>query len=207
MTNTGGYRIIESEAKDACNTLLPLTKSPVKEVIMATRSLPSFPLTPQLLKRAAIFWSRVNITADPNECWEWTGPKTKHYGSFYFANKTTTRTHRLSLWLTSRSPLIAEIVLHSCDNPPCCNPNHLKAGTAKDNALDAYSKGRLGGFPYCKKLSLEQAREIRSAISNGATIRETARNYNVSASTIRGIVRFEWFKDDLDLPEGDEDEK
>lgn len=33
-------------------------------------------------------------------------------------------------------------ILHSCDNPLCYNPNHLKTGTAKDNVLDAVSKGR-----------------------------------------------------------------
>lgn len=33
-------------------------------------------------------------------------------------------------------------VLHSCDNPACCNIEHLFIGTSKDNSLDMLSKGR-----------------------------------------------------------------
>jgi hypothetical protein len=34
------------------------------------------------------------------------------------------------------------LVCHSCDNPPCCNPNHFFLGTALDNNGDAKRKGR-----------------------------------------------------------------
>lgn len=30
---------------------------------------------------------------------------------------------------------------HSCDNPPCCNPDHLFIGTRRDNVVDALTKG------------------------------------------------------------------
>lgn len=33
-------------------------------------------------------------------------------------------------------------VLHTCDNPPCCNPAHLYRGTALDNARDRDTRGR-----------------------------------------------------------------
>lgn len=36
------------------------------------------------------------------------------------------------------------MVLHSCDNPTCINPNHLRIGTAKDNAQDREKRGRHG---------------------------------------------------------------
>ena len=34
------------------------------------------------------------------------------------------------------------LVMHSCDVPACCNPNHLKVGTDQDNVNDKMAKGR-----------------------------------------------------------------
>jgi hypothetical protein len=34
------------------------------------------------------------------------------------------------------------LVCHACDNPPCCNVEHLFLGTKSDNAWDCIRKGR-----------------------------------------------------------------
>ena len=34
------------------------------------------------------------------------------------------------------------VVMHTCDNPGCFNPNHLKVGTQSDNICDSRDKGR-----------------------------------------------------------------
>ena len=51
--------------------------------------------------------------------------------------------HRVA-WECHHAQPIPEgfILLHSCDNPRCCNPNHLVLGTHKDNTHDMMSKGR-----------------------------------------------------------------
>lgn len=73
----------------------------------------------------------------PSECWEWSGSRDrKGYG---FGDGG--RAHRLA-WEWENGPVPAGLmVLHRCDNPPCCNPKHLFVGTALDNARDALAKG------------------------------------------------------------------
>ncbi len=52
------------------------------------------------------------------------------------------KVHRLAyLWSTGEEhgPLL---VMHTCDNPPCFNPLHLRLGTQKDNQRDKWQKNR-----------------------------------------------------------------
>ncbi len=82
-----------------------------------------------------LFWSRIKITTDKNQCWDWQlGLNGGGYGiltaggQFYLA-------HRLAWQLSHhREPELN--ILHTCDRPPCCNPNHLYEGTHKQNAKD-----------------------------------------------------------------------
>ncbi len=106
-------------------------------------------LTPEQLAR---FQSQIDKRG-PDECWPWTGPKhEKGYGSFHiYVSRFLRRrvpTHRLALMLrdgVTRMP--TEIfACHHCDNPPCCNPEHLYWGTTTDNQRDARAKGGHPGW-------------------------------------------------------------
>jgi hypothetical protein len=37
---------------------------------------------------------------------------------------------------------LKEIAMHRCDNPPCCNLEHLRWGSYEQNLYDSYFKGR-----------------------------------------------------------------
>ena len=57
-------------------------------------------------------------------------------------NGKTQRAHRV-MWELMNGPIPeGMIVLHSCDNPPCVLPDHLRLGTVKENNREAYAKGR-----------------------------------------------------------------
>lgn len=87
------------------------------------------------------FWSFVDIRTD-DECWPWMGGRLpKGYGHFTFRRKAI-KAHRLSYFINTGIDPNESIVCHKCDNPPCCNPGHLFAGTHKSNAEDRSAKGR-----------------------------------------------------------------
>lgn len=51
--------------------------------------------------------------------------------------------HRAALVLATGEPLPDGVLaLHSCDNPMCVNPAHLRAGSRQDNTDDMYRRRR-----------------------------------------------------------------
>lgn len=94
------------------------------------------------------FWSKVDIKA-ADECWPWI-PKSRTdagYGLFNIWVDDTRRSNfaasRISCFLEHGPlPYKGARSLHSCDNPPCCNPKHLRWGTQRDNVKDAQERGR-----------------------------------------------------------------
>lgn len=63
------------------------------------------------------------------------------YGHMYYRGRRWP-SHRLS-WLLTRGLIPAgAVVMHKCDNPPCCNPEHLKLGTDKENMQEAGKRKR-----------------------------------------------------------------
>lgn len=76
-------------------------------------------------------------------CWDWIGACTGGgYGAFRVGLKTRPA-HRVAFELFVGPIPDGMQVLHSCDNPKCVNPRHLRAGTQSDNVKEAFDKGRV----------------------------------------------------------------
>lgn len=93
----------------------------------------------------------INFNPHPQGCWLWTGTThRKGYGLFSFHGKKILA-HRVAMTLFGEEPAPGGLVLHSCDNPRCVNPSHLRLGSYADNALDRAKRDRSRkskeGFP------------------------------------------------------------
>lgn len=148
-------------------------------------------------------------------CWEWQG-YCDRYGIINVNGKSQ-KVHRVA-WAWFVGPLQDGLcVLHKCDNPPCCNRNHLFIGTQRDNVIDCQKKGRLKP-PKCppekiargdnnamrkypgllsgekngrSKLTNAQRREIHHRRKNlGETTASLAVEYGVDRSQINRTVKF-----------------
>lgn len=92
---------------------------------------------------ASRFWEKVVKTAG---CWKWLGCTVKGYGKIGAQNciGSPLAAHRVSWELHHGKIPNGFCVLHKCDNPPCCNPDHLFLGSLADNNRDRVAKGRIG---------------------------------------------------------------
>lgn len=136
------------------------------------------------------FWGNVDKSGD---CWIWRGPLNAHgYGMLNHEYKHY-RAHRVTLIDASGAAPDGMCALHSCDNPPCVNPAHLRWGTRGDNAADMEVRGRArrvgmtGAINPNARLSDDAVREIRETPHYWGINTELGRRYCVDNSTISKV--------------------
>ena len=88
------------------------------------------------------FWDRLDMSAGPDGCWIWSGATNQGGYGRLKAGKVRVLAHRVAFKIKNGEIPPGKFVLHRCDNPPCCNPAHLFAGTDLDNVTDMHAKGR-----------------------------------------------------------------
>ena len=84
-----------------------------------------------------------------------------------------------------------KVVCHSCDNPPCVNPNHLFLGNTKDNAMDRERKGRgrsQHSNLFVRKFTDDQIAAMRADKMSGVTTAQLMAKYGISRQYVQRIV-------------------
>ncbi len=101
------------------------------------------PVPPTLSARV---WQRVQI-ADSDSCWLWTGTLTgTGYGVLGYKGSSILAHRAVFSLFHNREIGEGLFILHSCDNPPCCNPSHLREGSHADNMRDKVDRGRTSRY-------------------------------------------------------------
>ncbi len=144
--------------------------------------------------------AKKTIKGSKNDCWLWIGSlDTKGYACIRVDKKLRRASH-VAFELHNDMPVPkGKIIMHSCDNPACVNPNHLSIGTKLLNSIDKINKGRGNWLKHdshpMAKLSKLEVDEIRYIFSKGKhTYKSIASMFNINRTTASRIINYKSWK-------------
>lgn len=140
------------------------------------------------------------------DCWEWQGTiRNGGYGRISIGPRDNARYYiasRVSFFLAT-GIWSSVFICHHCDNPPCCNPDHLFEGDYRANAWDAKQKGRLatggraGAHKYPERISqgIRRAQHLRPKAAHRGENHRCAKLTEKDVRHIRRtyIPKYGWF--------------
>jgi len=136
------------------------------------------------------------IDRDSDGCHEWKCQLDSDGYPRFWAGGRYRRAHRVVHFLaTGEDP---PVVMHMCDNPSCCRPEHLCSGTVASNVADRQAKDRQakGSANGRSKLSSGEVAEIRRRYreEESASYRSLGEKYGLHKASIGAIVRRESYQ-------------
>lgn len=89
-----------------------------------------------------VFFTKLESAKINGDCVEWPSLTKGGYGQFSYSYKKYSA-HRTSWEIHNNAQIPkGKVIMHTCDNPSCVNPEHLRLGTQSDNVKDMIEKGR-----------------------------------------------------------------
>ncbi len=154
-------------------------------------------LDDKTLKR---FWAKVDKRG-PDECWPWTGARGSGGYGVFTIDRTNFVASRVACAIkhdgfplkVEKNRAFPSLALHSCDNPPCCNPAHLRCGTWSDNGQDVRERKRqnpaFGVANSSAKLTEADVFEIRRVAVDWDGMCDMMKKHRVGQLAIESIVK------------------
>jgi hypothetical protein len=131
----------------------------------------------------ALLLSRIDVK-EPQYCWPWRGARNEEGYGYLHVERFPRLAHRLALkWFSGEE---GEVARHTCDNPICCNPNHLEWGSHGDNANDRVIRGRGAHGATNGRAKLTEG-DVRYIHRDPRSTADLARHFEVNYATIRDI--------------------
>lgn len=126
-------------------------------------------------------------------CTLWTGKLASGYGTFQFLKKSWAA-HRASFFVSYGHLPKDLYICHRCNNKRCINPNHLYAGTPKENTQDLINSPDYYKISEKSKVTKEENKKKREQnVKNGNlefyTIIEFSNLLQVHPNTVRRALK------------------
>ena len=139
------------------------------------------------------FLKKVKV-GDKEECWPWLAKSKSHYGYGLFSlggrgSQILLRSHRVAYAIHHGYTPGDMVVMHTCDNPECCNPAHLGLGTFAENSADMRNKGRSHKYSENGRLSAKAVVDLRRRAKAGERVKALAEEYQVCERTARYAIQ------------------
>lgn len=136
----------------------------------------------------------MSYVSEKNErgCMEWRGARKGNGYGILYRDGHFVMPHR-AMWSIANGRPVPEgmMVIHSCDNRACVNPDHLSIGDNGANVRDMVAKGRrvMRGKP-CAKITSDDRATMRNAyMAGGVTMRAVAAQFGCSYGAARNAIK------------------
>lgn len=140
------------------------------------------------------FWSKVQ-RGEPDACWPWIAGTVGGYGVFMYKRNgkhAPVRAHRMAAFLSGLIPAVETptdkmghgYVMHTCDNPACCNPAHMQIGTYGENNQQKMERGRFVSRGDGSPLTPIEVKAVHALHAQGWTHDRIAELFKCSTRTV-----------------------